>query len=150
MTYRIRQATAADAEVVIEHITRLLAELSGQPVQLDEGKTQHAFAQCIAGNNAIFMAFDGEKPIGVITIVEALAIYTQGVYGVINELYVEPVYRSSGIGKLLVGAVWNYGANQPWSRIEVGAPTPDYWQRTVDFYEREGFIQVGPKLKKMY
>ena len=30
--------------------------------------------------------------------------------------------------------------------IEVGAPDLPRWQRTVDFYKRYGFTEIGPRL----
>jgi hypothetical protein len=30
--------------------------------------------------------------------------------------------------------------------LEVGAPDVPRWQRTVDFYKRNGFKEVGPRL----
>ena len=32
-------------------------------------------------------------------------------------------------------------------QIEVGAPPMPQWQRTLDFYLRAGFVEVGPRLK---
>ena len=35
----------------------------------------------------------------------------------------------------------------PRNRVEVGAPDVPRWQRTVNFYLKEGFVEVGPRLK---
>jgi len=36
-----------------------------------------------------------------------------------------------------------------WTRFEVGAPDQPAWARTVQFYLREGFEEVGPRLRKV-
>ena len=34
-----------------------------------------------------------------------------------------------------------------WPRLEVGAPDVPKWQRSLDFYLRCGFEEVGPRLR---
>ncbi len=34
--------------------------------------------------------------------------------------------------------------------LEVGAPSVPKWQRTVDFYLRNGFEEVGPRLYRSF
>ena len=86
---------------------------------------------------------------GLVTVVEAFAIYANGHYGIINEMYVAPEERSSGVGAGLVDAVKRLGASRGWSRIDVTAPESQRWARTRRFYEQQGFTFTGPKLKLM-
>lgn len=85
--------------------------------------------------------------VGIVTIVECFAIYANGSYGVINEMFVTPEYRSQNVGAMLIDAVRSYGLKQGWERIDVTAPESDRWIRTREFYERKGFEFTGPKLK---
>jgi GNAT superfamily N-acetyltransferase len=77
-----------------------------------------------------------------------VAIYVPGRFGIINEFYVLPEYRCFGIGKRLVDQVLELGKQNCWKRIEVGAPNNEMWHRTIEFYLREGFLEIGPRLKK--
>ena len=91
------------------------------------------------------LAVGGSSDIGgVIGLNECKAIYAHGPFGEIAELYVEPRFRSAGVGKQLVEAAVAHGRSRNWSMIEVGAPDVPRWQSTVDFYLRRGFVEVGP------
>ena len=85
--------------------------------------------------------------IGVATLVENFAIYADGHYGVINELYVVPEHRCHKVGEKLLEAIAAFGIERGWRRIDVTAPGGDKWERTRAFYERHGYVFTGPKLK---
>jgi GNAT superfamily N-acetyltransferase len=87
-----------------------------------------------------------ERDIGVVTLNECSAIYAGGQFGEISELYVAPDSRSSGVGAALITAAAGFGRERGWSSIEVGAPSVPVGQRTVDFYLRSGFEEIGPRL----
>lgn len=86
---------------------------------------------------------------GVLTLFESFAIYAGGAYGIISELYVAPAYRSAGVGKALIAAAVAHGRARGWLRIDVTAPEDARFERTRRFYEREGFVFTGPKLKRL-
>jgi GNAT superfamily N-acetyltransferase len=88
---------------------------------------------------------DGEA-VGVLTLVESLGIYAGGRIGVINELYVVPPYRSEGVGKILLDAAKKLADERGWQRLEVTTPGEQY-EKTLRFYEREGFFPIGPRYK---
>jgi GNAT superfamily N-acetyltransferase len=92
-------------------------------------------------------AREGSEIVGILTLNETFAIYANGNYGVIDEMYVIPSRRSTGIGKELVEAAKELGLQRGWSRIDVTAPESERWERTRRFYEKEGFAFTGPKLK---
>lgn len=89
---------------------------------------------------------DDDDPVGVLTIVETLSLYAGGYIGVINELYVMPDYRSEGVGKMLLDAAKNLAEERGWERLEVTTPGNEY-DKTLRFYEREGFMAIGPRYK---
>lgn len=89
---------------------------------------------------------ESEEVVGVITVTESLALYAGGRIGVVNELYVVPPFRSEGVGKILVDAVKELARERGWARLEVTTPGDDY-TKTLRFYEREGFLRVGPRYK---
>jgi GNAT superfamily N-acetyltransferase len=88
---------------------------------------------------------DGEA-VGVLTLVESLGIYAGGRIGIINELYVVPPYRSEGVGKILLDAAKKLADERGWQRLEVTTPGEQY-EKTLRFYEREGFFPIGPRYK---
>lgn len=79
---------------------------------------------------------------------ECAAIYAGGVFGEISELYVAPELRSRGIAGALIQEAIDLARTRKWNRLEVGAPNQPEWKRTFDFYVREGFNEVGPRLRK--
>ena len=86
--------------------------------------------------------------IGFICLIESFAIYAGGKFGVLNELYVKPQFRSQGIGKKLMLYANQVKEIKGWSRLEVSTPEESKWKRTLNFYLKEGFIQTGVKMKK--
>lgn len=88
---------------------------------------------------------DGDA-VGVITMVESLSLSAGGRYGVINELYVVPDYRSEGVGKMLLDFAKELGGQRGWTRLELTTPG-DEFDKTLRFYEREGFWKIGPRYK---
>ena len=152
MTIDLRQAEVDDAGTIAELIYRLIAELSpGRADAIRLTRYQQAAAELI-GKDAGYWAFVAEAPedgaVGVITLNEGTAIYAEGRFGTIAELYIAPAYRSQGVGALLVDRALAFGKVRGWARLEVGAPDQPRWSRTVDFYRRQGFVEVGPRLKR--
>ncbi|MBL7781218.1 MAG: GNAT family N-acetyltransferase [Saprospiraceae bacterium] len=96
--------------------------------------------------HSTLLAMDDDEAVGVITLVETLSLYAGGYIGVINELYVMPDYRSEGVGKILLDAAKNLAEERGWVRLEVTTPGDEY-ARTLRFYEREGFMLIGPRYK---
>ena len=99
--------------------------------------------------HSTLVAMDDDEPVGVITLVETLSLYAGGRIGVLNELYVVPEYRSEGVGKILLDAAKELGEERGWVRLEVSTPGDEY-ARTLRFYEREGFMLIGPRYKYMF
>jgi GNAT superfamily N-acetyltransferase len=89
----------------------------------------------------------GGEIAGILTLTTAFAIYANGEYGVIDEMYVAPDHRSAGCGAMLVSAARDIGLQRGWTRIDVTAPESGRWERTRRFYEKQGFVFTGPKLK---
>ncbi len=97
--------------------------------------------------HSTLLAFnEDDEAVGILTIVESLALYAGGRIGVINELYVVPPYRSEGVGKILLDAAKELAESRGWMRLEVTTPG-DQYAATLRFYEREGFFKVGPRYK---
>ncbi|PVE64414.1 GNAT family N-acetyltransferase [Priestia megaterium] len=148
MSLKIREGNLEDAELICELVANLLYELRGKPLNNDnliniskellKNKKQRYVA---------YLAFNGDKCLGVVTLSECASLYAQGAFGIIQELYIIPSARSQGIGNQLIKKVKEYGIQCGWDRIEVGAPDAEKWDKTISFYKREGFRELGPRLR---
>jgi GNAT superfamily N-acetyltransferase len=135
---------------VLALVQKLLRELesgSDEFAGIDKQKMLRDLAENEERFNAFAAINERGEHVGVLTLVEAFAIYAGGNYGVIDEMYVSPEYRSQGVGKMLLAAAKEFGRAKGWLRIDVTAPPEEEWRRTVKFYEREGFVFTGPKLR---
>jgi GNAT superfamily N-acetyltransferase len=92
-------------------------------------------------------AFDEDRLVGVCTLAESFAFFANGTYGIINELWVDPEYRSAGLGGQLLSFIIEQARVQGWQRLDVSSPTEERWIRSFDFYIKYGFSFTGKKLK---
>lgn len=79
----------------------------------------------------------------MVTMSESYALYAGGKLGVIQEFYVAPDYRSTGIGSKLIEQVKEFAINKNWSCIELCTPPLPAFERTLAFYQSNGLIPVG-------
>jgi GNAT superfamily N-acetyltransferase len=139
-------ANATDAETVARFIHALLDELTGGKAPTPDVVRQSAETVLAdAGGFAVIASADDE-PVGIMVLNECTAIYAGGKFGYISELYVRPDMRSKGIAPHLLEVASQESRARGWKRLEVGAPGQPKWKRTLDFYLRNGFEEVGPRL----
>ena len=99
------------------------------------------------GNTLILKATStNDEILGILCLSEAQAIYAGGNYGIVNDMYVYPQYRSKYIGKKLIEKAKELAKEKNWKRIEVTAPTSEN-KKTIDFYKKNEFVFTGPKMK---
>lgn len=147
MKIEVRRAHVDEAPVVAVLVARLLAELGGE--EPDTRALLETTRKLLAAGDvaALLVLVDG-RPAGVATLNQCAAIYAGGRFGEITELYVGPDDRSAGLGRRLIEAAIDHARKAGWTRLEVGAPDLPRWQRTADFYRANGFVPVGPRLKR--
>lgn len=96
----------------------------------------------------VMAAFNGDKIVGFGAICESHSLYAEGRFGIIQEFYVAPEYRSKEIGKFLIQAIVEFAKEQGWKRLELCTPPVPEFDRTVGFYKSNGFdITGGYKMK---
>lgn len=146
----IVRAGENDADLVAIMVHRLLHEVGAWHGAPDDERIHDVCRELLEGDSRFtaILAFDAERrPVGVMTLTEAVAIYAQGRLGIIMELYVVPDARSAGIGDRLIQEARGIGQSRGWRMLEVNTPDGEEWARTQTFYERQGFRHVGPFMK---
>jgi len=151
-TFRLLDPHGApqDFEILLACIGNLYRELFGEgAVPTAELRTK--LARQLADRPAHW-AFVGtqtghEEPIAFFTLAESFAVFAHGRYGILNELWVAPQWRSQGVGELAIANAAEFGRTRDWERIDVTAPPDARWDRTFAFYQRHGFTPTGRKLK---
>ena len=142
-------AGITDSRLVAGFVAALLKELSGGE-HYDPDDLLELSADLLAREEVVgLLAFDGDKPLGLIMLNQCAAIYAGGLFGEITELFVVPDQRSNGVAQKLLLAARDLGRGRGWKRLEVGAPNQPEWQRSLQFYQREGFLVTGPRLRQL-
>jgi GNAT superfamily N-acetyltransferase len=152
--FTIQQALASDAQDVAVMVGELLTEIMNaigvQAFNFDLAETTTRLKDFLHREKYfVFVARSGSgNPGGFIALYESYALYAEGAFGTIPELYVRPKYRENGLGLHLLSQAKSFGASRKWTRLEVTTPPLPQFARTLAFYEREGFaISGGRKLK---
>lgn len=150
----IERATTADAQSITILVGELLGEIMNamgiQAFNFELEETKARLEDFLSQEKYfVFVARDGSGGvIGFVALFESYALYAEGAFGTIPELYVRPQYRSQGIGQRLVRESKAFGAARGWKRLEVTTPPLPQFEKTLAFYKREGFgITGGRKLK---
>ncbi|MDD2781478.1 GNAT family N-acetyltransferase [Sulfuricurvum sp.] len=149
----IKDQSDAIAILVGELLQEIMDRIGIDVFHFDLDETKARLAEFIEQEkNFVFVAQDNENGelIGFVTVYEGFALYAEGAFGTMAELYVRPSCRSHGIGKMLTQAVKDFGDERGWKRLEVTTPSLPQFNATLSFYEREGFeISGGRKLKRV-
>jgi len=152
--FTIRHATTSDAPeiatMVGELLTEIMATIGVQAFNFDLAETTQRLTDFIHREKYFVFVARGttEEPIGFIALYESYALYAEGAFGTIPELYVRPEHRSNELGQQLISHAKAFGALRGWRRLEVTTPPLPQFDKTLAFYEREGFsIAGGRKLK---
>jgi len=148
MSITFRQAIAEDAKTIATMVVDLTKEIclltNMQHFDIDLHSTESRCRELISeGHYAGVIAESEGKAIGIVTITETYALYAGGKIGAIQEFYIEPQFRASGVGSLLIEQVQQYGKLQAWSCIELCTPPLPAFERTLNFYQKNGLIPVG-------
>jgi len=95
------------------------------------------------GSYTMLLARDGDRLAGLLALSECRALYAEGRFGIIPELYVCQDRRSQGVGRALVTEAKRVARSKGWARLEVTTPPLPQFDRTLAFYERQGFTVSG-------
>ena len=132
-----------------ELLQEIMDKIDSKAFNFNKQETQKRAEDLISKNlYFVFIAKDKNKSIGFISMYESYALYAEGGYGTIPELYIKKKYRSLNIGKLLLEKAKEFAISKNWKRLEVTTPPLPQFDRTLSFYENNSFeIAGGRKLK---
>ena len=140
----VRLATVDDREEVITLVRGLLVELGGSPAPARE--LYGVYNSLVSGGEGfIVIAEVDEVPRAACTASYATALRTAGRYCILQEMFVEPESRSSGVGQAVIEFALEHAAANGCQVVELG--TPRVGDRQIEFYEREGFENVGARMR---
>jgi GNAT superfamily N-acetyltransferase len=140
------------AAMVEELLSGIMAAIGQQVFHLDAGRTEALAESWLrSGLYHVLLARDGtgSQAAGFLALYEGYALYAGGRLGIIPELYVRPAFRSQGVGASLVAAAIEFGRIRGWTRLEVTTPPLPQFDRTLAFYERQGFLVSGGRKLKL-
>jgi para-aminobenzoate synthetase len=148
---RIRPASDDDAPAVAVAIEALLIELGGErpsSTAVEEG------ARTLAGDprlGALLVAEHEGEIVGILAASWQYAIHVPGRYGTIQDLWVEPKWRSRALGRELILALVRQASELGVPRLEVGLPQEGFPQlaATERFYRENGFTPLGPRMRRL-
>ncbi|MDQ9022249.1 GNAT family N-acetyltransferase [Acinetobacter sichuanensis] len=126
-------------------LTKEIIERTGvQYFDVDFELTEKLCNQYLEQNKYhVVVALDQKQVIGFSALCESYALYTEGVFGILQEFYVLPEYRNLNIGKRLLDHVKSFAKKQQWKRIELCTPPLPEFDRTVSFYQDNNFERTG-------
>jgi len=153
MNIEIVKATKDDAYDLSILTGKLLNEIMDKidvkAFNFDQEQTQQRAYDLISKDLYFaFIAKKDNKAIAFVSMYESYALYSEGAYGTIPELFVDEEYRCENIGKQLLDKVREFAKSRQWKRVEVTTPPLPQFDRTLKFYENNEFeISGGRKLK---
>ena len=153
MSIRLTHAQPSDAPLVADLVGELLQEIMTaigvKAFEFSRVETEGRARVWLAdGTYTVLLAYDDEKVAGFLALSESRALYAEGTFGTIPELYVRPAFRSCNVGTALVAEAARVSRARGWTRLEVTTPPLPQFDRTLAFYERQGFsISGGRKMK---
>jgi para-aminobenzoate synthetase len=148
---QIRAAAGEDAPAVAAAIEALLIELGGERpsvASLEEG------ARTLAGDpqlGALLVAEHEGAIVGVLAASWQYAVHVPGRYGTIQDLWVDPEWRSRALGRELVLTLVRQAMELGVPRLEVGLPQESFPQlaATERFYRENDFTPLGPRMRRL-
>lgn len=155
-SFWVRPAAVEEVSLIIKAIEMLLAELRGVPACALHKGAKNTCQRLIDGTSpgAVLIAKpreDSTRLVGVIALAVLEAIHTGGFYALIQDLWVVPEFRDKGVGTALIKAAEVFCRKQKLTTLEVCLPKPSFpnLPRTYRFYEATGFVEMGPRMRKV-
>jgi GNAT superfamily N-acetyltransferase len=151
VSWQVRPASHADIPAVAAGISELLVELGGKPAATEAlEETAHALIDD-SDAGVVLVAEEESEIVGVLGVSWQVAIRIPGRYGLIQELWVHPSWRSRTIGGDLLVALFELARRRQVARLEVGLPSERFPHlgATEAFYVNNGFTTIGTRMRRL-
>jgi GNAT superfamily N-acetyltransferase len=148
-SWSVRAALPEDLTGAVAGITTLLGELGGSaPPDAELHRAAHLLLEDACAGE-LLVALAEERVVGVLGASWTHAIRTAGRYAVIQELWVDPAWRSRRVGAEMIAKLVELARARGVGRIEVGLPTARFESlvRTRSFYAECGFEPLGERMR---
>ena len=150
----IRLAAIQDAEHIAVMVKELTDEISHRTgARHFDIHVEETASWCRrfldAGRYEAYVAVQEPDVIGFVALCESHALYADGTFGIIQELYVRAGFRGAGTGDALVEAAKRHAKKKGWTRLELCTPPVPDFEPVVSFYERLGFSVTGGRKMKL-
>lgn len=149
--WRVRSASGEDAPAIARALDALLIELGGKRPAVDEIEAEARALVEEPATGALLVAEADDEIVGVLAASWQRAPHVPGRYGTIQDLWVDPDWRSRKVGHGLVEALATSAREQGVGRIEVGLPRESFAaiEATERFYAGNGFSHLGPRMRRV-
>jgi len=147
----IKNATKEDAQTVAVMLSALGKEIeqkTGATINTDQALIQKLFCENLGDKFRAKLYHEQDEIVAFILFSDSFALYAQGEYITITELYVKPAFRGKNIGKVLLESVLKLAKDEDKIRIELTTPPLPAFEKSLDFYLKNGFEITGGKKVK--
>lgn len=150
----IKQAVVSDAPAVAQMVGELLHEImaaiAAQSFRFSRSDTETRLRTWLGdGTYTVLLARQDSMAVAFLALTENRALYAEGAFGSIPELYVKPAFRSGGVGAALLAKAREVASSRGWKRLEVTTPPLPEFDRTFAFYQRHGFVISGGRKMRL-
>jgi GNAT superfamily N-acetyltransferase len=149
----IRLASIEDAESIAVMVGELTDEIIDRTgIRHFNVHVEETAARCRrlldTGPYEAYLAVEGTGAVGFVALCESYALYAEGAFGIIQELYVRGAFRRMGTGGALVEVATRHARKKEWTRLELCTPPVPEFEPVVSFYEHRGFSVTGGRKMK--
>ena len=151
---QLRLAEPSDAQAMTDAVYQLLRELGGPGPQFSHDGARQA-AMRITASPDLGFAYVVELPgsraiIGLATVSRVHALRASSEYGILQELWVDPKYRSARLGQRLLEAIDREAQSRGWPMIEATLPLDGYpaLEKLTRFYQAAGYTRAGQRYRR--
>lgn len=155
MSISIKKATSVDAQEIAAFAKALTDEIiektGAQHFNVDITATTDLCRNLMEqGKYTVLLAINEEtgRAVGFATLCESHALYAEGTFGIVQEFYIQPNFRSQNVGSTLLKNATEHARSLGWKRLELCTPPLPEFERTINFYEENGFEVTGGRKMK--
>jgi GNAT superfamily N-acetyltransferase len=148
--WEVRDGVAEDVPAAAEAVELLLVELGGQPPARAVLEAEVRALVEDSGVGEVLVAESAGRLVGVLGSSWQRAIHVPGRYAVVQDLWVDPGWRSDGVGAALIDELAARARAAGAPRLEVGLP-PEHFAaiaQTTAFYRANGFEHLGARMRR--